>query len=202
MRIVLAGQRWLGAEVFRSLRTLAGVQIIAVCAPADDRLRSAAEEAFVPVHGPGLVAGRQVLEDVDLLVCAHHQGFVSRAWRERARYGAIGYHPSLLPVHRGRDAVEWAVRMRDRVTGGTVYRMTGKADAGPVIIQQAVLIRPGETAADLWRRSLGPLGVDLLHRSVYAIAALGDKVPVTIQDEACATWEPALEVAPLRRRGT
>jgi len=45
-----------------------------------------------------------------------------RRTRARARVAAIGYHPSLLPLHRGRDALRWTIRDGDRVTGGSVYR--------------------------------------------------------------------------------
>ncbi len=202
MKVLLAGQKWLGAEVLRALLEVkAPTEITAVCAPGDDRLRSLAEERRLIVHGPGLLAGPVVGAAPDLIVCAHHHGYVSKAWRKAARYGAVGYHPSLLPVHRGRDAVEWTIRCRDRIAGGTVYRLTGMADAGPVIIQRHVHVRPDDTAATLWRRSLGPLGVSLLIEAVTLIAVLGDQAPAVDQEETCATWEPALEVPSLRRRG-
>ena len=36
--------------------------------------------------------------DCDLLIVAHNHDFVSQTMRNRLRLGAIGYHPSLLPL--------------------------------------------------------------------------------------------------------
>ena len=69
---------------------------------------------------------------VDLLIAAHSHDFIGRATRRRCAVWAIGYHPSLLPLHRGRDAVRWTVKMRDRVTGGTVYWLSDNIDAGDI----------------------------------------------------------------------
>ena len=113
-----------------------------------------------------------------------------RRGAQATRLGAIGYHPSLLPLHRGRDAVDWALRMRERITGGTVYWMNDRADAGPVVCQEFCFIRPHDSAEDLWRRDLGPMGVRLLEHAVRLISQGGGTG--TPQDELLATWEPAL----------
>ena len=47
-----------------------------------------------------------------------------------ARLGGIGYHPSLLPRHRGIAAVEWTIREGDPIAGGTVYHLAERMDAG------------------------------------------------------------------------
>ena len=111
--------------------------------------------------------------------------------------GALGYHPSLLPRHRGRDAVRWAIHMGDHVTGGTVYWMDDGADTGPMAAQGWCWVRPGDTAEELWRRDLGPLGVRLFARALGAIEA---GCPLAVpQDPELATWEPAF--GPARRLG-
>lgn len=128
---------------------------------------------------------------MELIVAAHAHCFVTAAARHRARFGAVGYHPSLLPRHRGRDAVRWTIHMRDQVAGGTVYWMTDRADAGPVAAQDWCHVQPGDDAAGLWRRDLGPMGVRLL-AGVVADVAAGRLMRVP-QDEALATWEPAFD---------
>ena len=99
---------------------------------------------------------------------------------------------SAAPLHRGRDAVEWAIRMRDRVTGGTVYWMDDRADGGPVVCQEFCFVRPNDTAEDLWRRDLGPMGVRLLEQAVSLISQGGGTG--TPQDESLHTWEPAIHL--------
>ena len=196
MNILIAGQKWFGAEVFRSLRELPGVTVAAVCAPEGDKLEGQAGIYRVPVIRK--LKAETMPAGIDLIVAAHSHDFIGEKTRQRARFGGIGYHPSLLPVHRGRDAVRWAVRMRERVTGGSVYRLSNRMDGGDVLAQRHVFIRPDDTAAELWRREIAPLGVELLAQVVAAFAARGWQHG-TAQDEALATWEPSIDRPPAHR---
>jgi methionyl-tRNA formyltransferase len=135
---------------------------------------------------------------IDLIVAAHSHDFIGEKTRLRATYGGIGYHPSALPLHRGRDAVRWAVKMGDRITGGSVYRLSNRMDGGEILDQEFVFIRPGDDAETLWRRDLAPLGVRLLAETVARIAADGH-VPGKPQDEEIATFEPSWERPPAYR---
>ena len=132
MRLLIAGQKQFGTETYRLCRRL-GHDVVAVAAPAlasssstdghrfPDRLRAAAEHDRVPWIPAGELRADGVPDGTDLIVAAHSHDYLGRRTRLRARLGAIGYHPSLLPLHRGRDAVRWTIKMGDRVTGGTVY---------------------------------------------------------------------------------
>lgn len=131
------------------------------------------------------------------MIAAHSHLFVSAAVRNRLRIGAIGYHPSLLPIHRGRDAVKWTIRQRDRVAGGSVYWLTDNIDAGPIAAQEHCVVAPDDTASTLWRDKLFPMGVRLIDRTLDDIAA--GRLVMVMQDEASATWEPSLDSPPLFR---
>lgn len=135
--------------------------------------------------------------EADLIVAAHSHAFVSRRAREATRLGAIGYHPSLLPRHRGRDAVEWTIRMGDPIAGGSVYWFTDNVDGGPIAAQDWCHVVPGWTASDLWRQELFPMGIRLLARTLDELRqGIIREVP---QDERCATWEPSIDRPPLFR---
>lgn len=191
MKVMVVGQKWLGESVARRLAS-AGHEVAAVAVPRlDDRLAIAGDElgAEVVMAGRALTDGA-VPPGTGLIVCAHAHCFVGAGARGRARLGAIGYHPSLLPRHRGRDAIAWALRFNDPVTGGTVYQLDDGADTGPILRQEWCWVRPGDTAEALWRRELGPMGVRLLCETVDGLF-LGTVAP-TPQDPAVATWEPAL----------
>jgi methionyl-tRNA formyltransferase len=217
VRLFIAGSRAFGAEVL-TLALRKGHEVLGVSSPAlgsgsysdgapkPDRLRAAAEAAGVPWMLAGTLSAETLPDGVDLIVAAHSHDFIGRKTRLRAAGGAIGYHPSLLPLHRGRDAVRWAVHMGDRVTGGSIYVLSDNVDAGPVLAQEHVFVRPDDTAEALWRRELFPLGVRLFDQvlSDLASVALGgalDEIEAyaTAQDEALATWEPSWERTPLRR---
>lgn len=190
MRVMIVGQRWLAAEVL-ALCLRRGDQVLAVAAPGSgDRLALAAAAVGIPVleHGRHLGA-EAVPAGVDVILCAHAHCFITAGARQRARLGAVGYHPSLLPRHRGRDAIRWAIHMREDVTGGTVYWMGDRADDGPIAAQEWCWVRPEDTPDTLWRRELGPLGVTLFERVLRDLDA--GVVVATPQDEALASWEPA-----------
>lgn len=160
-----------------------------------DRLRSwAFPRGTVWTPAPDLRA-HHVPDDTDIVLAAHSHAFIGRKTRARARVAAIGYHPSLLPLHRGRDAIRWTIRDGDRVTGGSVYHLTERTDAGPIAAQEHVLIPPDSTPATLWREHLAPLGVRLVLRVVNDLAH-GVHIEVE-QDESLARWEPAMGFAPL-----
>lgn len=202
LRVVLAGQKHFGAEVFRSLRALTGVEIAAVSAPfkegAPDRLFAQADLHGVPIIKAGTLNATTMPDNTDLIVAAHSHDFIGETTRLRATYGGIGYHPSALPLHRGKDAVRWAIKMGDKITGGSVYRLSNKMDGGNILAQSFVFIKPFDNAETLWRRELSPIGVRLLTEVVSSIARDGHIAGVP-QDEECATFEPSWERPPAYR---
>jgi len=185
MRIFLIGQKWLGTEVLELVRRR-GHEVVGCCAPEADRLAKAAGDLVV---APTQLTPDALPDGLDLIVCAHAHIFVKAALRERARLGAIGYHPSLLPRHRGRDAVVWTIKMGDPIAGGSIYWLDDGADTGPIAAQEHCFVHPGDTADTLWRRALGPLGLQLFDQ-VLADLEQG-RVVRQPQDEAAATWEPS-----------
>lgn len=201
MKLFIIGQKWFGAEAF-NLALRLGHEIAGVCAPKldgkgteADRLWSRAHLAGIEVVGPKELSPFCLPPGLDLIVAAHAHVYISGEVRARARHGAIGYHPSLLPLHRGRDAVRWTIRLRDPVAGGTVFRLSEEADAGPVVLQQWCFVRTEDTAESLWRRELGPMGLRLLERILRDPEAfLAASRP---QDGSLSTWEPAFGAASL-----
>lgn len=207
MRVYLSGQGGFAISVANAL-TEQGHEVIGVASPptrrgktddADpmswDRLRAWAYPRKVPWIEARELRAHHIPDDIDVILAAHSHAFLGRATRARAQVAAIGYHPSLLPLHRGRDAVRWTIRDRDRVTGGSVYHLTDNTDGGPLAAQEHLLVPVGATVESLWREHLAPLGVRLILR-VLADLAAGRRVEMP-QDEAAATWEPSFETAPL-----
>ncbi|MFJ8694999.1 formyltransferase family protein [Streptomyces roseolilacinus] len=160
-----------------------------------DRLRAWSFPRDIPWTEATELREHHIPEKVDIIVAAHSHAFIGRRTRARAKVAVIGYHPSLLPLHRGRDAIRWTIRDGDRVTGGSVYHLTERTDGGPIAAQEHVLVPPGATAESLWREQLAPLGVRLLLRVVNDLA---NDVRIEVpQDEKLATWEPSMDSAPL-----
>ncbi len=66
----------------------------------------------------------------------------------------LNIHPSLLPAFPGRDAQQQAIEHGVKVSGVTVHLVTTELDGGPIIIQRAVPVMPGDTAETLAARIL------------------------------------------------
>lgn len=207
MKIFLCGQKAFGAAVAEAIARQH--DIVGVSSPPwssragtggeqhKDRTRVVAERLGIPWSPSGTFRAETVPSGTDVIVAAHAHDYIGARCRAAARYGAIGYHPSLLPVHRGRDAVRWTIKMGDRIAGGSVYWLSQDVDGGPIAAQQFVFVRPGETVQSLWQERLAPLGVSLIVDVLADIAA--GRIVKTPQDESCATWEPSWNRPPMHR---
>lgn len=201
MNIFLCGQKYFGWEVYKLIKRL-GHNLVGVSAPIthpdgkDDCLHK-----FATLDGanvlPGNLNAERLPAGVDLIVAAHSWDFISQKTLNKTKLGAVGYHPSLLPRHRGRDAVRWAIHMGDPITGGSVYWFNQNVDAGPIAAQDWCWIRPEDTAQSLWQETLQPMGISLLEKVLSDISG-GTLVKIP-QDEILSTWEPSWERAPIPR---
>ena len=90
----------------------------------------------------------------DLVVLAGFMRVLTDAFVARYAGRLLNIHPSLLPsfpgLHTHRKALEAGVR----VHGATVHFVTPTLDCGPVVIQAAVPVLPGDDEAALARRVL------------------------------------------------
>jgi phosphoribosylglycinamide formyltransferase-1 len=91
-------------------------------------------------HGPDLVAMAGFGTVLDQPV---HDAFGGRI---------LNTHPALLPAFPGWHGVEDALAAGVTVTGCTVHLATLEMDAGPILAQQSVPVRPDDTAASLHER--------------------------------------------------
>jgi len=197
MRITLVGSRHFGVTTFNMLREH-GVDIARIVVhDPEDRLAAAAKAAAIEVvvqADPRFVTAAEIAPDSDLIVTAHSHARITREALAAARLGGIGYHPSLLPRHRGIAAVEWTIKEGDPIAGGTIYHLADRMDAGAIAAQEWVFVKKGETARELWERALAPLGQKLLGE-VIDYAKIHKTLPARPQDEQFATLAPALSPA-------
>lgn len=195
MKCVLVGSRYFGATVLDALRRDGVAEFTRVVAPsADDRLALAARAAGIELHvlaNPKIVPGEAIPEGTDLIIAAHTHARVSNEALARARLGGVGYHPSLLPRHRGIAAVEWTILEGDAIAGGSVYHLADGWDAGAIAAQDWCFVARGETARELWERALAPIGLALLARVVRHAREHGT-LPAQAQDARFATRAPMI----------
>jgi methionyl-tRNA formyltransferase len=194
MRITLVGSRHFGVTTLEMLRRRAVDVVRVLVADDEDRLAAASRAARIEVvvqANPKLVVASEIADDTDLIVTAHSHARISKEALAKARFGGIGYHPSLLPRHRGIAAVEWTIRAKDPIAGGTVYHLADRMDAGAIAAQDWCFVGKDETARQLWERALAPMGLRLLGE-VIDHAKTNGTLPAKPQDEQFATNAPSL----------
>ena len=186
MRIALIGQAPFGAAVFERL-VEDGHEIVGVFTPPEreggrpDPLAQAARDAGIALHQPRRWQRRG---EVDEDVCAAYEAtnpelnvmaFVTQIIPSRVLefppLKTIQYHPSMLPKHRGRSAINHAIVEGDTMTGVTIFWVDEGLDTGPILLQVPVEIGPDDTINSLYRDKLFPLGVQAMSDAVKLVAA-------------------------------
>ncbi|UGA46972.1 methionyl-tRNA formyltransferase [Bradyrhizobium quebecense] len=194
MRLTLVGSRHFGVTTLNMLREHAVEIARVIVHDGEDRLAAAARAAGIEVvvqADPKLVTAAEIAPGTDLIVTAHSHARVSKEALAAAKFGGVGYHPSLLPRHRGIAAVEWTIKEGDPIAGGSIYHLADRMDAGAIAAQDWVFVKKGETARELWERALAPLGLRLLGE-VIDYAKAFKTLPAKPQDEQFATKAPNL----------
>lgn len=119
-----------------------GLQRAAV-APSDFSSRESWNEALrdaVAEHKPDLVVSAGFMR---ILAPVFVDAFAGRL---------INLHPSLLPAFPGAHAVRDALAAGVKVTGSTIHFVDHEVDHGPIILQEAVRVEPGDTEDSLHER--------------------------------------------------
>ena len=104
------------------------------------------------VNAPATVNAVRKLEPELIFVVGWSQ-LVHDAFIASARVGVLGMHPTLLPRHRGRAPIPWAILTGLARTGVTLFEIVdGTADSGAIVGQAVVDVSPDETATTLFAR--------------------------------------------------
>ncbi len=177
IKIMIVGQKWLAEQLLKQCLLNSNIKVVAVSPPnKNDRLALLANQNNIAIvlHYKQLTAN-QIPNDTDLILTAHAYCFVTAKARNKARYGAVGYHPSLLPKYKGKNAIVDCLENRELVTGGSLYQLDDGWDTGQILLQQSVMIDSDDTALSLWSDKLAPLGLELFADYLRALINGGAK---------------------------
>ncbi len=153
------------ALIESSRQPLYPAEITAVCANKDAPALEHARRAEIPcaVFARSEYSGRAQRDlamaeflkgrGVELVVCAGYDAILAPVFTQAFRERIVNVHPSLLPAFAGTmDAPAQALAAGLTETGCTVHLMTDDVDAGPVLAQRRVPVRPGDTPQSLHAR--------------------------------------------------
>ena len=125
--------------------------------------------------------------DPDLVFVVGWSQLVRQPFIELASEGVFGMHPTLLPRHRGRAPIPWAILSGLARTGVTLFEIVDPtADSGAIVGQVEVPVSADETATSLFA-SLAAAHVALISELVPQL--LQRSAPRIAQDaERASSW--------------
>jgi len=201
MRIVFMGTPEFACP---SLSALCGSVVLVVTMP--DRpagrgrkltpppVKRLAERLHLPIHQTGDISSEETLKALreaapDIIVVVAFGAKLPREVLDLPKHGCINLHASLLPRYRGAAPITWAIVRGEKETGVTVFKLTERMDAGPILLQRRVEIPPDWTAGDL-HDALARVGAETLAEAVELIET--GRARYTPQEERLATYAPML----------
>ena len=113
--------------------------------------------------------------DLDLIVLAGFLVTIPEEMIRKYRNKIINIHPSLIPSfcgvgYYGLKVHEAALARGVKVTGATVHYVDEGVDSGPILLQKAVEVQPGDTPQVLKRRVMEQAEWIILPEAVNKIA--------------------------------
>jgi methionyl-tRNA formyltransferase len=124
----------------------------------------------------------------DMLFVVGWSQLVRRELIDAAPRGVFGMHPTLLPKHRGRAPIPWAILSGLARTGVTLFEIVDeRADSGLLVGQLDVSIEANETATSLFEK-VHRAHVDLVRKLLPSL--LDGSAPRIRQDESRASSWP------------
>ena len=113
--------------------------------------------------------------EADLVVLAGCLVVIPDSIIREYRGRMINIHPSLIPSfcgtgYYGLKVHEEALKRGEKVTGATVHYVDEGTDTGPILLQKAVEVKPGDTPEILQRRVMEEAEWVLLPQAIHMIA--------------------------------
>ncbi len=196
MKIVLLGQASFGQAVLEKFLSERQTVVGVFCPPDEhnkpEPLRIASESLGVPAFQFRRLRDEQAKAkfrslDADICVMAYVTDIVPMEMLRVPTLGAIQYHPSLLPKHRGPSSMNWAIIAGETETGVSIFWPDEGLDTGDILLQRSVPIEPSDTLGSLYFNKLFPLGVEILAEALDMVGA--GNAPKIAQDHSLATYE-------------
>ena len=197
MRIIFIGNGEIGLPALKKLAREVCCVVTAPDKPAGRGLKTLstpiktlARSLNLPVietadiNHPEMITKLKSCRPEIILVAAFGQ-MLKKAVLEIPGKGVFNIHPSLLPRYRGAAPVEHTILNREQETGVTIIAVTRRMDAGPILSQKKVEIRPDEDTPALSQR-LAEIGAELAADSLRQVE--NGTAALTPQAENTATY--------------
>ena len=88
----------------------------------------------------------------DIVLSVHWRKLLPKSLIEKAKYGGINLHPSLLPKFAGCSSLAWALIKKESKVGFTWHLLDSEFDIGDIVLQKEVEVLEEDNAFSLWNR--------------------------------------------------
>ena len=121
----------------------------------------------------------------DLIFCFGWPSLLKKNILSIPNFGVVGYHPSELPLNRGRHPIIWALVLGLKKTGSTFFLMNEGADTGDIISQRKLNIKKSDDAESLYAK-LVEISKRQLNEIIYDLK--NDNLVITPQINVGNFW--------------
>ena len=90
--------------------------------------------------------------DYDLVFMLYSMHILSSDFISAMNSKVFGVHPSLIPAYRGLEPFFWVLSAGEEITGVSIFKVKNEIDAGIIVRQRPIMIRPDETVNSLYTK--------------------------------------------------
>ncbi|KUK20546.1 methionyl-tRNA formyltransferase [Pseudothermotoga lettingae] len=90
----------------------------------------------------------------DIGIVVAYGGLIKKKFLDLIPFGYYNIHPSLLPKYRGAAPINRALENGEKMTGVSLFKLTEKLDAGPIVLQVEISVDYFETFDSLENRMI------------------------------------------------
>ncbi|MCF7857827.1 MAG: methionyl-tRNA formyltransferase [Candidatus Cloacimonetes bacterium] len=130
-------------------------------------VKTIAEKYQIPLIQPENVNSPTVISSLkeiapEIIITVAYGSFLKKEFRRLPIYGCLNLHPSLLPKFRGSAPINYALFNGDKITGNTIFKIIAKMDAGPIMSQTEIEIKPNDCYTSLSKKLAEKGALDII----------------------------------------
>jgi methionyl-tRNA formyltransferase len=204
MKIVFFGTSQFAVSALKKLK-VNGYSIAGVVTQPDKKsgrhlkisispVKKEAQRLHIPIYQPLDIIEQGFIERLkdfaaDFFIVVGYGKILTKELLNIPRFCCLNIHASLLPKYRGAAPINWAIINGEEKTGVTIIKMNERMDAGDIILQKEIGIKPDDTSITVGDR-LAVIGAELLMDAIELVKK--DKADFIKQNERDATFAPKL----------
>ena len=164
LKIIVAGQKQLAVDLLDILFKLPWVKVIGIIPDKENmQIMSRAYELNIPIYSLN-----ESLPNFDVGLSAHFFSKIPSDVLNKAKIGWLGYHPSPLPLYKGKRSIKEQIENKEKIVGGTLFWLNENFDDGEIFSQEFVFSNY-KVPIDLWINELAPIGLKLFINALFDI---------------------------------